>query len=255
MNLEEVTKAVGQWLRARRMQIGLDRPEDLGSLVGLSADQIKKVENGTRSLSIESFEAIIGALALPVWWGRTILALTRTNLIPAHLGAGASLLPRDLRILEAYPGPACLYEVPLFKVRAANSKYLKAFPGLVPGRNIIEWMVNEPVARRVLANWRFETHLMTQGFKLMSPGIAAQREVDAVVEACRDAPEWEDFWNSELPKSLATPERSLEHSVIRDADTGDEYRMWVSIDVSELPFRPWWVYHLTPVDGPLAVAP
>ncbi|MEV6338726.1 helix-turn-helix transcriptional regulator [Nocardia vinacea] len=252
--MEEMSRAVGQWLRARRIEIGLDRPEDLGSLVGLSGDQIKKVENGTRSLSIESFEAIVGALALPVWWGRTILALTRTNLIPAHLGADAPLLPRDLRILESYPGPACLQEVPLFRVKAANSKYLKAFPGLTPGRNIIEWMVNEPVARRVLVNWRFETHLMTQGLKLMSRGIVPQSEVDAVVDACRHVPEWDYFWNSELPKSLATPARSLEYSVIRDADTGEEYQMWVSIDASELPFRPWWVYHLTSVDGPLATA-
>ncbi|MGW4771968.1 hypothetical protein ACWEO2_28500 [Nocardia sp. NPDC004278] len=36
--------------------------------------------------------------------------------------------------------------------------------------------------------------------------------------------------------------------------TGEEQSMWVSLDVSELPFRPWWIYHLTPVDGPLAIA-
>lgn len=50
---------------------------------------------------------------------------------------------------------------------------------------------------------------------LTRSGTAAQCEVDAIVEACRDSPEWEDFWNSELPKSLATPERSLEYRPLR----------------------------------------
>ncbi|WP_433754696.1 helix-turn-helix domain-containing protein [Nocardia sp. CA-135398] len=250
--MEEITKAVGQWLRMRRIEVGLERPEDLGRLVGLSADQIKKAENGTRTLSIESFEAIVGALALPMWWGRMVLALTRTSLIPSHVGTDHPIGTRDLRILEAYPGPACYYEVPLFKVRAANSKYLRAFPGLVPGRNIIEWLVNEPAARKVLDGWGLEVHLMTQALKLMSPGLVAQHEVDAVVDACRHAPEWNELWSTDFPQSWASMDSSLEYSVITDIDTGEEQPMWVSIDVSEVPFRPWWTYHLTPVDGPLA---
>ncbi|MGW4769905.1 helix-turn-helix domain-containing protein [Nocardia sp. NPDC004278] len=251
----ETTKAVGQWLRARRIQVGLERPEDLGNLVGLSADQIKKAENGTRTLSIESFEAIIRALALPAWWGRMILAMTRTTLIPSNLATDYPLEVRDLRILEGYPGPACFYEVPLFKVRAANSKYLEAFPGLVPGRCILEWLVNEPAAREVLVNWFFEAALMAQGLKLMSPGLVPQNEVNAVVDACRHAPEWDDLWNAEFPQSWASMEgNALECSVIKDIETGEERPMWVSLDVSELPFRPWWIYHLTPVDGPLAIA-
>ncbi|WP_433709719.1 helix-turn-helix domain-containing protein [Nocardia sp. CA-084685] len=252
--MEEITKVVGQWLRTRRIQVGLERPEDLGKLVGLSADQIKKAENGTRTLSIESFEAIVQALALPTWWGRMVLALTRTSLIPSYVAADHPLAARDLRILEAYPGPACLYEVPLFKVRAANSQYLKAFPGLVPGRNIIEWLVNEPAARKVLGSWGLEVHLMTQALKLMSPGLVAQDEVDAVVDACRHAPEWNDLWATDFPQSWASVDSSLEYSVIKDVDSGEEQPMWVSIDVSEVPFRPWWIYHLTPVDGPLATS-
>ncbi|WP_062989874.1 helix-turn-helix domain-containing protein [Nocardia anaemiae] len=252
--MEEVTKAVGQWLRVRRLQVGLEKPEDLGNLVGLSADQIKKAENGTRTLSIASFEAIIRALALPTWWGRMILAVTRTGLIPSSVSMDYPIEARDLRILEAYPGPACFYEVPLFKVKAANSKYLNAFPGLVPGRCIVEWLVNEPAAREVLTNWFLEAALMTQGLKLMSPGLVPQEEVDAVVDACRHAPEWNSLWNAEFPQSWASVGSALEHSVIKDLETGEEQPMWVSLDVSELPFKPWWIYHLTPVDGPLAIA-
>jgi len=130
----------------------------------------------------------------------------------------------------------------------------KRFPGLVPGRCIVDWLINEPVAREVLVNWYLEAALMTQGLKLMSPGLVPQDEIDAVVDACSHAPEWNDLWNAEFPQSWASMGSALEHSVVRDIETGEEQPMWVSLDVSELPFKPWWIYHLTPVDGPLAIA-
>ncbi|MEC3919812.1 helix-turn-helix domain-containing protein [Nocardia sp. CDC160] len=233
---------IADYLRVRREAAGLTRSE-LSRRAGVSEALIQKIEQGTRQPTSNALGALFTALDVPV----QVREHAATLLQPELASFGTEITPPEpyeLDFLRGLPHPACYQTMPAVDLVAANDAYLRAFPGLEPGDVILEWMLLDPRAREVMADWERDAHLMVYGFRYLAPAIHAPEKVRAIIERCSAAPEWNRFWNTDIPSDEIEGRRTRVHS----PDTGELVTYHIQVFKFELPQRPWWIYSLVPAN-------
>ncbi|WP_405135995.1 helix-turn-helix domain-containing protein [Nocardia sp. NBC_01388] len=235
--------AIAGVVRMRREALGLTRAE-LARRAGVSEALIQKVEQGTRQPTSGALGALFEALNVPMLYREHVANVLQPEL--TDISFYDDVPDQDeLDFLTSLPYPACYQTLPGLDLIAANDAFLRAFPGLTPGANIIAWMLLDPIARDVLGDWETQTHLVVWAFRHMAPGITAPERIEQISALCRTSPDWERFWSADIPDVEA---RSSTR--VRSPETGDFIHMEVQIFRCELPSRQWWMYTMTPVPSP-----
>ncbi|MET9491337.1 helix-turn-helix domain-containing protein [Nocardia sp. NPDC006630] len=240
----EAHSAIAGFLRVRREAAGLTRAE-LARRAGVSEALIQKVEQGTRHPTPTALAALFEALDVPMQYREHAANVLQPELTDIPYD-GDIPEQAELDFLSSLPYPACYQTLPGLDLIAANDAYLQAFPGLTPGVNIIAWMLLDPIARHVMGDWEREAHFMVWAFRHMAPGIATPERIEEITLLCREAPDWERFWSTDIPP----PEIRRRPTRVRSLETGEFLRMQVHIFRCELPRRQWWMYTLVPALGP-----
>ncbi|MFR9750550.1 helix-turn-helix domain-containing protein [Nocardia sp. 004] len=238
------------YVAARRRDLGLTQ-EQLAERSNLSPSIIKKIEQGLRPATDQVLAALFTALEIPRWYFQHVMHLTAPNMIPSILGATFHRPTRkDLRVLADYNGATCYQTLPDFTVAAANQRYLDSFPGLVPGGNIIEWMLLDDRAVEAMGETGLEreAHLIVHAFKMLSFGLIPHDERNRMIDTFSKADSWERLWTTDVP----VEDIPRDTVMVRDPGTGLLRPHYLTITSTEFPDRPWWIYHLADTDGPLA---
>ncbi|MFE3196062.1 helix-turn-helix domain-containing protein [Nocardia sp. NPDC059240] len=233
---------IADFVRTRREAAGLTRAE-LARKADVSEALIQKIEQGTRRPTAVALGALFSALGVPAQVREHVATLLQPEL--STFGTqDTPPEPYELDFLDAIPYPACYQTMPSVELVAANDAYLRAFPGLAPGDVLLEWMLFDPRAREVIEDWEREIHLMVFGFRYMAPAVHPPERIQAIIDRCSAAPEWDRFWSTEVhPDNI--PRRPIR---VRSPDTGDWIAYHMQLFKFELPQRPWWIYSLVPVD-------
>ncbi|MFI6869420.1 helix-turn-helix domain-containing protein [Nocardia sp. NPDC050406] len=237
----EPREAIAGYLRERREAARLTRAE-LARKAGVSEALIQKLEQGTRAPTAAALGALFEALDVPSTYREYAAIVLQPELATT---ANSGLVPSqvELDFLNSLPNPACYQTVPALDLVAANEAYTRAFPGLVPGVNIIAWMLLDPRARQVIEGWERETHLIVQSFRHMAPGITEPERIAEITRICEQSPDWQRFWSTDIPPA-DIPWRPVR---IRPLEGGEWMPMHVQLLRCELPQRGWWVYSLVPI--------
>ncbi|UFS99248.1 helix-turn-helix domain-containing protein [Nocardia huaxiensis] len=233
--------AIAGYLRARREATGLTRAE-LAKRAGVSEALIQKIEQGTRAPTSTALGALFDALEVPVQFREHAANILQSELTKLGSDWGAPE-PAEMDFLDGLPHPACYQAMPGMDVVAANEAYLRAFPGLEPGGNIIVWMLTNPVAREVIDDWEREAHLQVHAFRHMAPGLVPGERIAEVSALCATSPDWDRLWHTDIPPE-DVPRKPMR---VRDPDTGEWVTMHIQVFRFEMPRRPWWMYSLVPM--------
>ncbi|MGW4244834.1 MmyB family transcriptional regulator [Nocardia sp. NPDC004722] len=232
------------YLRERRESAGLTRVE-LSRKAGISEGLIQKIEQGTRQPTAVALGALFQALDVPTVFREHAATLLQPELA-SFGGEITPPQPYELEFQRGLPHPACYQTMPAVDLVAANDAYLRAFPGLEVGDVIIEWMMLDPRAREVMADWERDAHFMVYGFRYMAPAIHSPERIAAIIERCSAAPEWEQFWSTEVPPIATDLERRPTR--VHEPETGELVNYHIQVFKFEMPQRPWWIYSLVPVN-------
>ncbi|MCU1640042.1 MAG: helix-turn-helix transcriptional regulator [Nocardia sp.] len=239
----EAHSAIAGVVRVRREALGLSRAE-LARRAGVSEAVIQKVEQGTRQPTPTALAALFEALDVPMQYRDHAANVLQPEL--TDIPYDGEIPDQDeLDFLNSLPYPACYQTVPGLDLIAANDAYLQTFPGLTPGVNIIAWMLLDPIARHVMGDWERETHLMVWAFRHMAPGITTPEHIERITGLCRDAPDWQRLWSTDIPPA----EIGLRPTRVRSPETGEFTHMQIQLFGCELPRRPWWMYALVPAQA------
>ncbi|MEV5833844.1 helix-turn-helix domain-containing protein [Nocardia sp. NPDC052112] len=242
--MADTRPSIASYLRERREAAGLTQAA-MAAATGFPLRVIEDFEQGVVAPTSATLGSLFDALGVPMYFRDHIVSLTRASQFPDTFGPVPSApLPSDLRTLRSIAQPAWFQLVPTFDLVAANSAYLRLFPGLEPGGNILEWTMLNPQARKSVHEWHKEAHLMVYALRMMAPGLVPQERLDKIISACRAAPEWERLWLTDVaPADIARP---WVH--VRDPARRELRRMTLNVFMFEFPHRPWWMYTLVPVD-------
>ncbi|AYF76571.1 XRE family transcriptional regulator [Nocardia yunnanensis] len=226
----------GEYIRQRREDAWLTRTE-LARKANLSVSLIEKIELGTRPPTLHSLQILFDQLDVSPMYRKHILDLGLPGLFgspPATAAPGAD----DLADLAALADPASFYTLPLFTIVAANAAHQRTFPGLGPGMSFVEWLFVEPLARKVIVEWRKEAHRCLHSIRQLAPNIATDTQVSGLVRRCHTAAEWDELWNSK-------PRNDFDGRIfVRDLNSRQTKRLRVRIYSPEYPQRAWWFCRL-----------
>ncbi|MGX1807960.1 MmyB family transcriptional regulator [Nocardia sp. NPDC055321] len=239
--MAEAHLAIAGYLRECREAAGLTRAE-LAKRAGVSEALLQKLEQGTRPPTSTALGALFEALDVPVQY-RDHAAKVLQPELTSQVDNEGTPDAAELAFLHSLPYPACYQTMPALDVLAANDAYRRAFPGLDPGANVMAWMLLDPRAREVIADWARETHLIVRAFRFTAPGLLSPERIEELTRLFREqCPEWDYFWGTDIPVS-DIPRRPI---LVRSPDTGDWVRMSIHIFRFELPRRHWCIYSLVP---------
>ncbi|MFE3794108.1 helix-turn-helix domain-containing protein [Nocardia tengchongensis] len=233
----------GDYIRQRREDAWLTRTE-LAKKANLSVSLIEKIELGTRQPTLHALQILFDHLDVAPMYRRHILDLS----LPGLLGPPMPSTPRqpeadDLAVLAGLTTPASFYTLPTFTIVAANAAHQALFPGLTAGTAFPEWLLLNPLAREMIVDWRVQARRCLHSIRQLSPNIATDPRVSAMVSACSHAPEWDELWNGR-PVRNAGPEL-----VIRDTAGRRSRQFRVGIYSPEYPQRAWWLCQLIPASA------
>ncbi|WP_433669701.1 helix-turn-helix domain-containing protein [Nocardia sp. CA-136227] len=231
----------GDYIRQRRQAAWLTRT-DLAKKANLSVSLIEKIELGTRQPTLHALQILFDTLDVAPMYRRHILDRSLPGLLgPPPPATSPEPGPDDLVALAGIETPACFYTLPTFTIVAANSAHQHLFPGLVPSVSFPEWLFLNPTARDVIVDWDQEARRCLHSIHQLSPNVAKDPRLSAMATACSQAPEWDELWNSQSPKTF-TP-----HLLVR-TPTSQQIRLHIHTYSPEYPQRTWWLCHL--VRGP-----
>ncbi|MFE6919571.1 helix-turn-helix domain-containing protein [Nocardia sp. NPDC057663] len=235
---------IARYLRERRESAGLTRAA-LSAAAGISPALIQKIEQGTRTPTLEALTSLFDALEVPDLFRDHLVSLSLADRYDSPPPDIAGDVPAaDLVLLNAMPYPASLQIYSTFDIVAANAAWERFFPGLVAGTTLLEWMLLDPRSRTAMLDWKTQVHLCVYGFRVMSPGVAPQRRIDELVAACSQAAEWTEFWTTEphAPTHLDRPVQRFRHP-----DTGAPITMIMHALDYTIPRREWSLVVFSPV--------
>lgn len=241
--MEDPNASISRYLRERRESSGLTRAA-LGERAGVSPALIQKIEQGTRTPTLEALTALTDALDVPEMFRDHLVALT----VAQRYDSTPSLVrPADQVLIDGITHPASLQLHPVFEVLATNAAWRLLFPGLEAGVSMLEWMLLDPRAKVALVDWEHQVHLCVYGFRVMGPGLTSRARITEIVDTCSRAPEWEKFWTTE-PATTHGPDGPMVH--LRDPHTGATVPMAVhSLGAALVPRRDWSLVVYSPALG------
>ncbi|MEV6359627.1 helix-turn-helix domain-containing protein [Nocardia asteroides] len=241
--MEDPHAPIARYLRERRETAGLTRAA-LGAAAGVSPALIQKIEQGTRSPTLEALTALCHALGVPDLIRDHLVSLSLSNRFdkPAAVDT-AAVSATDQLLLDSFAYPASMQVFPTFDVVATNAHWDRQFPGLTPGTTLLEWMLLEPVARSVVIDWERQIHTSVYSFRVTSPGVVARARIDELVASCARAPEWARLWSTEPPPPYGIENPEL---VVRHVDTGAPTALAMHNLAFTLPSRSWSLVVMVP---------
>ncbi|MFE3754102.1 helix-turn-helix domain-containing protein [Nocardia tengchongensis] len=230
----------GDYIRQRRQDAWLTRTE-LAKKANLSVSLIEKIELGTRQPTLHALQILFDHLDVAPMYRRHILDLS----LPGLFGPPPPTTPvepdiDDLAELAALDSPASFYTLPTLTIVAANPSHQQAFPGLTPGTSFPEWLFLNPAAREVIVDWRREAQRCLHSVRQLSPSIAKDNRLSAMVTNCSQAPEWDELWNGKRPRTFSP------HLLVRSPSDRKVRELRVHTYSPEYPRRTWWLCHLVP---------
>ncbi|MFI6865326.1 helix-turn-helix domain-containing protein [Nocardia sp. NPDC050406] len=233
--------AIAGYLRERREAARLTRAE-LARRASISEGLIQKIEQGTRQPTPAALAVLFDALEVPSVFRDYCAAILQPELSTL---ANAEPAPTrsELDFLHSLPHPACFNIAPAQDLLAANAAFLRAFPGLRPGGNIMVWMLLDPRARQVVEDWERETHVMVQAFRHMAPGFTPPERIAEITERCSPAAEWDRLWSTDIPPIDMAP-RPIR---IRPLEGGEWTAMYAHVLRYAYPRRGWGMFSLVPI--------
>ncbi|MFC4125573.1 helix-turn-helix domain-containing protein [Nocardia rhizosphaerae] len=240
--MEDPHAPIARYLRERRESLGLTR-SGLSAVAGISAGLIQKIEQGTRSPTLEALTALCDALQIPEPFRDHLVSL---SLAPRYDKPAPPRVPipeTEQLLLDGFAYPASLQSFPTFDVLAVNAPWARQFPGLLPGTTLLEWMLLDPAARRVVVEWERQIHASVYSFRVIGPGVVPQARIDELVASCSRAPEWERLWTTEPapPYGIDSPEL-----LVRHVDTGEPIALALHNLDFGLPRRTWSLVAMVP---------
>ncbi|WP_336085749.1 helix-turn-helix domain-containing protein [Nocardia sp. SSK8] len=241
--MEDPHAPVARFLRERRESAGLTRAA-LGTRAGLSPALIQKIEQGTRTPTLEALTSLFEALDVPELFREHLVSLTLSPRYETPAPVVSPEVPAaDLALLADLARPACLMVYPTSDILATNAGWARQFPGMVAGTTLMEWMLLDPMAPAVVLDWERQIHLFVYSFRVTGPGVVPQDRIDALVASCARAAVWERLWTTvpATPDNADAPELLLRH-----ADTGEPTRMALHNLEFSLPRRPWALVTVAP---------
>ncbi|MFI5501582.1 helix-turn-helix domain-containing protein [Nocardia asteroides] len=241
--MEDPHAPIARYLRERRETAGLTRAT-LGAAAGVSPALIQKIEQGTRSPTLEALTALCHALGVPDLIRDHLVSLSLSHRFDKAAPADTvTVSATDQLLLDSFAYPASLQVFPTFDVIATNAGWDRQFPGLTAGTTLLEWMLLAPVARSVVIEWERQIHMSVYSFRVISPGVVPQARIDELVASCARAPEWERLWSTEPapPYGIENPEL-----VVRHADSGEPTAMAMHNLDFTLPNRTWSLVVMVP---------
>ncbi|NKX88518.1 helix-turn-helix domain-containing protein [Nocardia coubleae] len=245
--MEDPHLAIARYLRERREAAGLTRVA-LSARAGISPALIQKIEQGSRTPTLEALTALFDALDVPALFRDHLVSLSLAD----RYGSPAADIPSDiptadLVLLNSISYPASLQMYTTYDVVATNSAWNRYFPGLDTSTTLLEWMLLDPRSREVMLDWDKQVHLCVYGFRVMSPGVVPKERIDRLFAACAVAEEWERFWTTEpdVPSHLDRPVQRFRHP-----ETGAAVAMTMQVHDSIVPRREWSLVTFCPLlDG------
>lgn len=130
---------------------------------GVSASYVTRLEDGTKSPSKQILARVMACLAFTPAEARQaykLLGYEDTPPEPDRFDPGPDreyieqLAPAVVGIIDPYWG-----------VRAANSAYEHAFPGITAAGNVLKWMFQDQRSRETMVEWADETGLTVSWLK------------------------------------------------------------------------------------------
>ncbi|MGY2061546.1 helix-turn-helix domain-containing protein, partial [Nocardia gipuzkoensis] len=189
--------SLGNWFREQRIELGLTQAE-LAGMVAVSTETLSAIERNKRPISESVLIALLDAFGLETSQVRMFAeAYANTQVSPSE-----DPFPHEISALAAITAPACYQEVRTYRVVAANAAARHRLPGLVPGACVIEWVLLDPNARAVIADWYGFAHAFVYFLRHMAGGMIEPRTHASIVRSCSRAPEWERMWNTR-PDSIS----------------------------------------------------
>jgi hypothetical protein len=171
-------------------------------------------ERQGRTPSAETLEAFLNGLEVPQWRRPTYAALAQPLLNQLNWDMSPVVTPDDQLGLDRNLDPAC-YHDDAFDLYAANQPLRARFPGLVAPApdatvrpNLLEWVVRDPAAKRVIRNWEERATVMANAFLIVAPGRIPERRIQQIISSCEQAPEW-----PEISRIRATDEHVLNQRI------------------------------------------
>ncbi|MFC8380846.1 helix-turn-helix domain-containing protein [Nocardia sp. NPDC056952] len=239
--MEDPNASISRYLRERRESSGLTRAA-LGEAAGISPALIQKIEQGTRTPTLEALTALFDALDVPEVFRDHLVSLS----VAHRYDSPPSLVrPADQVLIDGITHPASLQLHPVYEVLATNAAWRLVFPGLETGASMLEWMLLDPRARTAMVDWEQQVHMCVYGFRVMGPGLAARARIAEIVDTCAQAPEWEKFWTTEPPVALGPDGPVVQ---LRDPRTGAPMSMAVhSLGAALVPRRDWSLVVYSPI--------
>ncbi|MGW4632274.1 helix-turn-helix domain-containing protein [Nocardia sp. NPDC004415] len=241
--MEDPHAPVARFLRERRESAGLTRAA-LGARAGISPALVQKIEQGTRTPTLEALTSLFEALDVPDLFREHLVSLSLSPRYDTPAPVVSPEVPAaDLTLLANLTQPACLLVYPTSDVVATNPGWDRQFPGMVAGTTLLEWMLLDPVAPTVVLDWERQIHLFVYSFRVTAPGVVPQARIDAIVDACSRAAVWERLWTTvpDTPGNADAPELLLRHP-----ETGEPTRTALHNLEFTLPRRPWSLVTVAP---------
>ena len=245
----------GAFVAGRRKQLGMNR-KDLAMRTTWSEAVITKIEQATRPPTVDTLIALFDALAIPTMYREQLFNLLYPGIIQEMYGAlPATPTPSDLADLASYPYPAAFMLLPETDVVATSPLWPVALPGMVAGRNLMEWIFTDPYAEKVLVDWETYAHAYAAGMNLTGRALFAPGRYDQIQAVCSAHPEWGRL----STKPVSGTAGLNENLRIRSPLGGHDVEYLIKIDRPEFPRRAWFTYRFVPkaarVGVPLVPAP
>lgn len=240
--MEDPHAPIAHYLRERRESAGLTRSA-LGALAGVSPALIQKIEQGTRSPTLEALTALCDALGIPDPFRDHLVSLSLSHRYDRPAPVEMAVPETELLLLNGFAYPASLQVFPTFDVLAVNEPWARQFPGLEAGTTLLEWMLLHPAARSLVVHWERQIHMSVYSFRVISPGVVPQERIDELVASCSRAPEWTKLWTTEPPPPFGIEQPEL---IVRHVDTGEPTVMAMHNLDFALPRRPWALVAMVP---------
>ncbi|MFI8977251.1 helix-turn-helix domain-containing protein [Nocardia asteroides] len=231
-NIDEVEEGLGPIMRARREDMGLSR-KDLAAKLRVSPSALAQWEQGTKGIDPANLANWLKELNPPYLLMRKIRALATSGLLfDDGEAVGPNVDSAELEAIQSLNVPAYLHQAPQMELLAANDVALEKFPWFVPSdpaaawpSYMIEQLLVDPRAKQCLLNWDEVVHRLVWVLRSTAAGgFIPEDQLQAIVDACWVAPEFEQMWTEPFPEHLIEGN----HLRVRNLQTGaeEDWSMW-----------------------------
>ncbi|MBF6329013.1 helix-turn-helix domain-containing protein [Nocardia transvalensis] len=232
---------LGNFIRERRVAANLTQGA-LADLVGISEETLSAIERNKRPISQSVLGPLLAALGV---YPDAAPALVAMYAVPVQPESNRPT-PHETSALEAIATPAFYQDVRTYRIIHSNAAVRRALPGMTAGTNLMEWLLTEPDARAVLADWESVAHRFVYSMRALALPSMPPEISGPLIRACSRAPEWDRMWNT--TPADATPMNSV---TLVDPATGAHQPMYLTSFTLQFPRAGWGMWMLSPAREPL----